>query len=482
MTSVRRLSRSTLPAAAPAAIPAWLAEPGDVRIAHLGPGPFHRAHQALLTDAACAAAGERWGIATCSSRSDRTVRELGEQDGLFSVVVRDGDERRARVVGAVAEAGPRARFAELLADPAVTVATLTVTEQHYPRIAATLELAADDPAVAGDLAAGTTDSLPGLVHAGLLHRWRRDAGPIAVISCDNLRANGALTGALVRGFAERAGAPAPYLDWLHRSVAFPDTVVDRLVPVPTDADRDDAARLVGLRDELAVGTEDYAAWIIEHAPGVALPPWDRAGARFVDDTAADERVKLHVLNGAHSLLASLGLLAGLATVGEAMANAPLARAVERFHDREVLPRIGPGGGLDPTAFAAAVRARFANPAIHHGLAQIAGLGSLKLAERIVPLAADTDTTGAGGDLDMAALAIAAWLRLVEADDRVGTSIPEPRAAAVRHALVVDTAAAVDAAGLAGRGELVPFVALVDDALAELRRGEVLEVVEAMTNG
>lgn len=475
-----RLNRSTVGSAL--AAPAWTAEPGDVRIAHLGPGPFHRAHQAVFTDDVHAATGERWGIAACSSRSDRAVTALREQDGLYTVISRDGAGTTARIVGVIASAGPRIEFAARLTDPAVTVATLTVTERHYPRRAGDIGLDRTDSGVSADLATGTTASLPGLLHAGLLGRWRAGGAPIAVISCDNLRANGALTGALVREFAADAAAPAEYRDWLEHAVSFPNTVVDRLVPAPTDDDRADAARLIGRRDDAAVATEPYAAWIIERGSAATLPPWDRAGARYVADTTGAERTKLHLLNGAHSLLAALGLLAGLPTIAAAMAVDPLARAIERFHEREVLPHLvaGRGGssragdeGLDPVSFAADVRTRFTNSALGHPLAQIVALGSLKLAERIVPLAT-TD-----GDLDLCALAVAAWLHVVECDERIGVTIAEPAAAAVRTALPHGAGRALDVAGLVADGDRPAFVATIAALLADLRRADVYAVVQAV---
>ena len=474
-----RLRRSRLAAIPAANAPGWLADPSDVRIAHLGPGPFHRAHQATITDDACATSDQRWGIAVCAGRGLSAITALQEQDGLFTTVVRGADETTAQVHGVIAETGPRARFADLLANAEITIATLTVTEQHYPRPAGRIALDGDDPLVRHDLEGGDVQrSLPGLLHAGLHRRWKRSGRPISILSCDNLRSNGTLTRELVRSFAERVDADAAFLAWLDDDVTFPNTVVDRLVPTPSEHDRQEVARVLGVRDDAAVSTEDYCMWIIEDVCVEERPPWELGGARFVGDTTDDERIKLHVLNGAHSLLATVGLLAGCSTVGEAMGSDTLARAIEQFHRREVLPSIGTGRGLDPTTFASEVRRRFANPAMNHALAQIAQLGSLKLAERIVPLV--HHDSGDGAAMGLSALAVAAWLRLFDPGYQRTTEIVEPHGLAVTRALEGPdrdraTTIALHDAGLIDDGDLAPFVGLVADLLGELRRDQPITV-------
>ena len=475
-----RLRRSRLAAIPASNAPGWLADPSDVRIAHLGPGPFHRAHQATITDDASATSDQRWGIAVCAGRGLSAITALQEQDGLFTTVVRGADETTTQVHGVIAETGPRARFADLLANAEITIATLTVTEQHYPRPAGRIALDGDDPLVRHDLEGGDVQrSLPGLLHAGLHRRWKRSGRPISILSCDNLRSNGTLTRELVMSFAERVDADAAFLAWLDDDVTFPNTVVDRLVPTPSEHDRQEVARVLGVRDDAAVSTEDYLH--VDHR-GRLCRGAPALGARW----RALRRETPPTTSGSSSTYSTARIRSSLRSVcSQAVAPSvkrweatPSLAQFEQFHRREVLPSIGTGRGLDPTTFASEVRRRFANPAMNHALAQIAQLTSLKLAERIVPLV--HHDSGDGAAMGLSALAVAAWLRLFDAGYQRTTEIVEPHGLAVTRALEGPdrdraTTIALHDAGLIDDGNLAPFVGLVADLLGELRRDDPITV-------
>ena len=126
-----RLSLTNLPVA-PAVDPKAL----SVGIVHLGIGAFHRAHQAVVTERAAVETGEtRWGISGVSQRSTTVRDQLAPQDGLYSVLERGLGEPSVQVIGSIREVltapeDPEAVVARI-ADPAVSVVTLTVTEKGY---------------------------------------------------------------------------------------------------------------------------------------------------------------------------------------------------------------------------------------------------------------------------------------------------------------------------------------------------------------
>ena len=100
-------------------------------VVHLGVGAFHRAHQAAVFETLIASGDERWGVRGASLRSPAVRDQLRPQDGLYSLVVRDGDEEAVRIIGAlqdvlVAPEDPEALI-EALAHPDAHLATLTVT-------------------------------------------------------------------------------------------------------------------------------------------------------------------------------------------------------------------------------------------------------------------------------------------------------------------------------------------------------------------
>ncbi|SDU62737.1 mannitol dehydrogenase family protein [Jiangella alkaliphila] len=450
------VSRSVLGGPAP--------RPGVV---HLGVGAFHRAHQAVYTDRAMAATGDpRWGIVEVAPRSADVVDALRRQDGLFTVLERSGDDVTARVVGSVAEAwhAPSSwtEVAARFADPRISVVTLTITEKGYLGDPVTGALL-DDDAVRADVAAVAAGERPrtglGLLVAGLRGRAVADAGPVTVLSCDNLVGNGARLGRLVGEFAARLpGAPGYGLAaWLAASARFPSSMVDRIVPATTAADRADAARLTGFADDAVVAAESFTQWVIEDDFAGERPPWELAGAELVADVGPHETAKLRVLNAAHSMIAYLGALAGHETIAAAVADPPIRAAVEALH-RDVLTTIDAPPGWDLRAYAASVLERFANSALGHRCDQVAADGSQKLPVRVVPTI--LATRAAGRSSAAATLVVAAWLRFVLAgrsDDGRPLTVNDPARDALRAVPASDVERLLDAAAV------VPPDLVADDA-------------------
>ncbi|SDT35045.1 mannitol dehydrogenase family protein [Jiangella sp. DSM 45060] len=433
--TVPRLSRTT-PAPRPGVV-------------HLGVGAFHRAHQAVYTDRAITATGDpRWGIVEVAPRSADVVAALRRQDGLFTVLDRSGDRVTAHVVGSVAEAwhAPTdwAAVAARFADPAVGVVTLTITEKGYLADPVTGALL-DDDAVRADVAAVAAGERPrtglGLLAAGLHGRMAAGAGPVTVLSCDNLVGNGRRLGALVGEFVARLPAPLArdLAGWIAASARFPSAMVDRIVPATTPADRADALRLTGAADDAVVAAEPFSQWVIEDDFAGERPPWELAGAELVADVGPHETAKLRVLNAAHSMIAYLGALAGHETIAAAVADPAIRGAVEALH-RDVLATIDAPPGWDLPAYAASVLRRFANPALGHRCDQVAADGSQKLPVRVLPtlLAA----RAAGRPSAAATLVVAAWLRFVLAgrsDDGRPLTVTDPARDALRAVLPSDVA-------------------------------------------
>ncbi|MBU6267634.1 MAG: mannitol dehydrogenase family protein [Sphingomonadales bacterium] len=385
-------------------------------IVHFGIGAFHRAHQAWYTDRAMSAGDRDWAITGVSLRSGEVAHQMNPQDGLYTVTERAGDTATTRIVGAVrhvlvAPYEPQDVLAALAA-PATRIASLTITEKGYCR-------AADgslDPALAGE------DSIFAYLRLGL--RRRRDAGlpGLTLLSCDNLAENGQQLAGLMHEYLERHD---PGLSgWFAAECTCPSSMVDRIVPATTRADRDAVVEaLDGLRDEAAVFTEPFSQWVIEDRFAGTRPRWELAGAQFVADIAPFETAKLRMLNGAHSALAYLGLERGHVFVHQAIADPAVRPLVEALMRREAAASFPPAPGQDLPAYADALLARFANPALNHRLAQIAMDGSQKVPQRwLATLAA----RGAGA-CPAIVTALGAWLRHL----RDGTHVSDPRGEELR---------------------------------------------------
>jgi fructuronate reductase len=459
-----------------------LLRPGDARagIVHLGLGAFHRAHQAVYTEEAIAAAGGDWGIVGVAPRSTDVVATLAAQDNLFSVTTLSGEGARTRVVGALAgvrhaASDPDAVVA-LLADPAIRVVTLTVTEKAYQLDPVTGALR-PDAALAADLAGdGPPRTVPGLLVRGLAARATADAGPVALVSCDNLPANGARLRGLVEQALTACGASDRVLGWVAGQVAFPGTMVDRIVPASTAQTLDTARRALGCADLAAVAAEPYRQWVVEDDFPGGRPAWERAGAVLTENAGAWERVKLRGLNGLHSATAYLGALAGRETVADALRVPGLTGVLRRLVAEEVAASFTPPEGVSMVDYGDEVLARFANPAIRHRTLQIAVDGSQKLPQRVLHTIADL--RAAGRSARWCALVVAAWMRFVggHADDGTPLPLADPLADRIRAALAAggDTpAGTVDA--LLGLREVFPAEVAADDEV----RADVLDWLTAL---
>ncbi|ROS31793.1 mannitol dehydrogenase family protein [Cellulomonas sp. PhB150] len=454
MTSPR-LSLSTLDGALPRPhVTGPAVDPRDTTIGlvHLGLGAFHRAHQAVFTEDAAAATGETgWGILGVTQRSARVAGQLAPQDCLYGVLTQGADASALRVVGALRDvAFPGSATPHVLATiaaPTTHVVTLTVTEKGYRRAPdGGPDLA--DPDLAADLAAlhderdGAEAAAPGRSPVGILvralaRRRRDDAGPLTIASCDNLADNGAVLRSLVDAVLAAAGDEA-LRAWVAESVRFPSTMVDRIVPATTDAHREQALAVLGLRDEGLVVGEPFSQWVIEDDFAGPRPAWQLAGATLTADVAPYERAKLRVLNASHSTLAYLGALRGYRTIAEAIADPELAAVVRELVDTDVLPTLTPPDGHDLGAYRDEVLHRFADPATGHTCVQVAMDGSVKLPQRV--LGTVRDRIAAGAVPTAAAVTIAAWIAYVRAASSgglevAGRAVPldDPMADALAHA-------------------------------------------------
>ncbi|WP_407061726.1 mannitol dehydrogenase family protein [Aureimonas sp. SK2] len=394
-----------------------------VGIVHLGLGAFHRAHQAVATEAVLEAGDLAWGIAGVSLRSPDTRDALAPQDGLYTVAVRSGEGDRFQVVGAilgqlVAPEDPEAVLA-LMAAPDTRIVSLTVTEKGYCHNPATGELDRAHPDIVHDLAhPHAPRSAPGFLVEAL--RRRREAGlpPFTVLSCDNLPANGATARRVVSAFATaRDRALGAFVE---REVPFPSTMVDRIVPATTDADRTLVADAIGAEDAWPVMTEPFSQWVIEDHFAQGRPDWTLGGARFVADVEPFELMKLRLLNGSHSTLAYLGYLAGHETVSQAMADEPFAALLAAMMEREIAPTLPPLPGFDLAAYRAELLGRFRNPALRHRTWQIAMDGSQKVPQRL--LGTIRDRLAAGEPFERLALGLAGWIRYAGGRDERGGAI------------------------------------------------------------
>jgi len=386
-------------------------------ILHFGLGAFHRAHQAVYTESAMArSGGNDWGIVGIAPRSLPILNALREQDFLFSVVTLSPEGATTKVVsahcGGVHAASDPATVIKLLADPAIRIVTLTLTEKAYT----------------------TGSEMMRLLVAGLRVRG---GAPITLLSCDNLPSNGLALAKVVMELA-------PELS----SVTFPSCMVDRIVPATTQSTLDKAKSDLGVEDLAAVVAEPFSQWVIEDDFAAGRPEWEAGsaqftGAQFTHDVTPWEHLKLRALNGVHSALAYMGALAGCELIAEALRLPGMREMLRRYVAEEVSRSFVPPEGVDVMAYADTVFERFANAGLGHRTLQVAMDGTQKLPQRLLSVLNKVP------EPRLATLIAAAWAQFAEgrADDGRELPLDDPRAREVRADL--STAALFGPSGILG---------------------------------
>jgi fructuronate reductase len=413
---------------------------------HLGIGAFHRAHMAVYVDDLLAT-DPGWGIVGASLRRPDTKDALAPQDYLYTLAVRDAAGTACRAIGSILDVidanSQREALIALMADTRIRIVSLTVTEKGYCHDPATGELDERHPDIVHDLANPDAPvSAAGIVVAALARRRAEGTMPFTVMSCDNLPSNGKTCGRIVTRFAQLRD---PALgEWVRENVAFPSTMVDRIVPATTDADRALVRDLTGVEDAWPIMTEPFTQWVIEDHFPAGRPAFGRAGAQLVEDVEPFELMKLRMLNGSHSSLAYLGYLAGHQYVADAVGDPAIRRLIHGLMTEEVMPTL-PMPRADLEGYRDRLLERFANPALKHRTWQIAMDGTQKLPQRL--LGTIRDRLAAGQGITRLALGVAGWMRYVTGIDEQGGAIDVKDPLAARLRSIAD-AAGRDAAKLA----------------------------------
>ena len=402
-----------------AALPATVQRPSYDRnalrsgIVHLGLGAFARAHLAVMTeDAIEAGAGSGWGITGVSLRHRDMHDALAPQQGLYTLVQRDGVHENFRIIGCVREClvapDDPAAVLERIAHADTRIVSLTITEKGY----------LDDD----------QSSAVGYIVRGLALRHKRGLGPLSLLSLDNLASNGgSLRNAVHRAALKFNPALAR---WIDTACTFPNSMVDRIVPRTTPGDIEQVAAALGCHDAAPVIAEPFIDWAVEDKYAAGRPDWTPCGARFVADAAPWVRLKLHMVNGAHSALAYLAVMAGWPTVHAALAEPAMRRYIEALMRDEIEPTLV-GTVPELPSYRQRLLIRFANPALAHRTQQIAMDGSQKLPLRLLPTV--RERVAASQPITHLALAIAAWLHHLRGVDEQGQpyAINDPLAEPLR---------------------------------------------------
>lgn len=396
-------------------------------IAHFGVGGFHRAHQAMYVDRLLNAGGAReWGICGVGLMpGDRAMRDaMAAQDCLYTMVVKDADGTwTPQVIGSIvdylyAPDDPDAVI-ERLASPEIRIVSLTITEGGYNVHRVTGEFDATNPAIQADLAVPEKSATAfGIVVEALARRRDRGIAPFTVMSCDNVQGNGDVARRAFTAFARLRDADLG--EWVDQQVTFPNSMVDRITPVTTDADREEITRRFGIEDRWPVTCEPFTQWVLEDGFTLGRPAFEEVGVQVVDDVEPYELMKLRLLNASHQALAYSGYLAGYRLVHDVCQDPLWATFLLDYMRIEAIPTLHPVPGIDLQRYTAQLIERFSNPQVRDTVARLCANSSDMMTKFLLPVI--REQVAAGGPVDRSAAAVACWARFAEGVDEQGEQI------------------------------------------------------------
>jgi mannitol 2-dehydrogenase len=396
-------------------------------VVHFGVGGFHRAHQAMYHDRLMNQGhGPDWAICGAGVMpADRRMKAVMDaQDGLYTLVAKQSDGTlEPRVIGAITDyvlaLDDAEAVIERMAADSTRIVSLTVTEGGYNLHPVTGDFDAHHPAVERDLEPGTTPrSTFGLVVEALRRRRERGLGPFTVMSMDNLEGNGSLARRAFVAFARLRDDALG--DWVDEHACFPNSMVDRITPQTTDADRAELRERFGVDDRWPVVCEPYAQWVLEDAFCAGRPAYEHAGVQVVGDVRPYELMKLRLLNAGHQALCYFAYLAGYRLVHEAAQDPLFRRFLLAYMDNEGIPAVPPVPGIDLDDYKHTLIERFSNPEVRDTIARLCAQSSDRIPKWLLPVVRHQLATG--GDVERSAAVVASWARYAEGVDEQGRSI------------------------------------------------------------
>jgi mannitol 2-dehydrogenase len=396
-------------------------------VVHFGVGGFHRAHQAMYHDLLMnQGVALDWGICGVGVMpADRRMKEvLDGQDGLYTLVLKHSDGTyEPRVIGSIVEYlfapdDPEAVI-EKMADGSTRVVSLTVTEGGYNLDHVTGEFDSANSEVLDDVRPGAPPRTTfGLVTEALLRRRERGLPAFTVMSCDNLQGNGHLAKRVFTAFA-RLRDPE-LADWVEREVRFPNSMVDRITPVTTDADRSMVAERFGIEDGWPVVAEPFTQWVLEDSFSAGRPPYEDAGVQVVDDVVPYELMKLRLLNASHQALCYFAHLCGYRLVHEAAQDPLFRKFLLGYMNEEGTPTLAPVPSVDLDDYKHTLIERFSNPEVRDTIARLCAESSDRIPKWLLPVI--REQLARGGEIRRSAAVVASWARYAEGVDEQGRPI------------------------------------------------------------
>lgn len=222
-------------------------------------------------------------------------------------------------------------------------------------------------------------SFPAKLTQLLFKRYEIGLGGFVILPCELIDNNGNELKKCIDKYTDLWNLGEDFKAWVENENHFANTLVDRIVTgYPNDETKD-----AHPDDKFLDTAEIFHLWVIEGNFENELP-LKKAGFNVIwtDDAKPYKKIKVRILNGAHTSLVAGALLSGVETVGEAMKNELTSAFLDKCMNEEILPTIGKNE--ESVSFANSVFDRFRNPFIQHKWRAIALNSVSKFSVRVLP--------------------------------------------------------------------------------------------------
>ncbi len=361
-----------------------------IKIMQFGEGNFLRAFVEWIIQDLNDKGAIDAGVAVVQPMPFGRVKELAEQDGLYTLRLEGIDNgknvKKSQIIDVIGDCiDPFTQYEKFL--------KYGESEDLQVIISNTTEAGIAVDATDTDFKK-CPKSFPGKLLALLKRRYDYFNGDmsrgLAIVPCELIDDNGDELYRCLTELAKINNMDEGFIKWMQTANRFTSTLVDRIVPGYPRNEIEDIQKETGYIDNNVVKGEIFHLWVLKKEPLVQkYLPADKTGLNviFADDIHPYKQRKVKILNGSHTALVPVAYLCGIDTVGEAMSDKTVSKFVRDFIFDEVNPTINlPQDEM--TAFANSVIERYKNPYIRHELMSIALNSTTKFKTRLLPTLLD----------------------------------------------------------------------------------------------
>jgi len=364
------------------------------QILHVGIGGFHRSHQAyaisklLELDPITYADWRIIGVGFMP-KDKILVEAFKKQESIYALrMVASNNKEEVRLIDAINEMlhvdNDTDAIISRMSDRNTKIISFTITEGGYFYDFENQEFNLLNIDIQHDLVnKDFPKTVFGYLAKGLTKRREQNSPGLILLSCDNILGNGHILKLALLSFLESYDNRLK--SWVEENVSFPNSMIDRITPVPNEADKTEFFAKYGVYDNCLVVSEDYFQWIIEKELGdTNFPPLEKVGVEFVSDVSQYEIMKLSILNAGHTLVGLLGYVLDYETIHESVQDSRISAIFDSFILDEVIPVLSPIVNLSYKQYYSTVKSRFANAMINDSTARIISGTSDKFPKFVIP--------------------------------------------------------------------------------------------------